>query len=86
MQMKTKALFACSVTIVILLGVVGIASAAPPISGDNCDCGCIHSNPPFCHGDVKDFDPQSRGAAARGAAASFVSCVRNIPYSCLTAA
>ncbi len=39
MRMKTtKALLFCSFTIVLLLGVVGIASAAPPVIGENCPC------------------------------------------------
>lgn len=85
MQMKTKALLACSVTIVLLLGVVGIASAAPPVNDPDyvcepckCECGdMFDANPPFCYGHPKEWD--HRSGNARLAAACLVSCVRNAP-------
>jgi len=84
MRMKTKkALLFCSFTIVLLLGVVGIASAARPVMDSSCDCECVMSDfsPPFCWGThPKDFDP----GWAKGAAECLVACLRGIPYSCLT--
>ena len=90
MRMKTtKALLFCSFTIVLLLGVVGIASAAPPVNGDEyrcgpCDCECGDmlvakkaKTPPFCYGHPKDFP--RRSGWGRLAAACLVSCVRDAP-------
>lgn len=96
MRMKTtKALLFCSFTIVLLLGVVGIASAAPPVIDGLCDCGCaengwhdVPNTPPFCYPHPRNFPrPNEEGytpGLARWAAACLVSCLRGIPYSCLT--
>ena len=95
MRMKTtKALLFCSFTIVLLLGVVGIASAAPPVIGEPCPCGrfCADATgwdfdcegfhfanaPPFCWGHPKGF----KGFGLRNArvpAACLASCLRNAP-------
>ncbi len=94
MRMKTtKALLFCSFTIVLLLGVVGIASAAPPGDdsywckpcGDGCPCGDMFNThdhfsppPPFCWGHPKDF-ARGRSGNARLAAACLVECVQVAP-------
>ena len=91
MRMKTtKALLFCSFTIVLLLGVVGIASAAPPVNDDPdylcgpCECSCgemLEANTtPFCGLHIKEFirNPNFPNNA-RWAAACLVSCVRDAP-------
>ena len=86
MRMKTKALLACSVTIVLLLGVgVGIASAAPPVIDDDCQCcGFPHTanTAPFCWGRPKQY-PNWLGNA-RVAAACLVACLRNADFDCFS--
>ncbi len=92
MQMKTKALLACSVTIFLFLGVVGIASAAPPVIGGPCGDGCDPvgyrcsefckgwheaNTAPFCWGHPKEF--RHNTGSARLAAACLASCLRNAP-------
>ena len=87
MRMKTtKALLFCSFTIFLFLGVVGIASAAPPVNDPDykcgpCDCDCGDmldvNTPPFCYGHPKDFP--RRSGWGRLAAACLVSCVRDAP-------
>ena len=88
MRIKTtKALLFCSFTAVLLLGVVGIASAAPPVASGpcepcNCECGDMlvakkAKTPPFCYGHPKAFP--HRSGWGRLAAECLVSCVRNAP-------
>ncbi len=92
MRMKTtKALLFCSFTIVLLLGVVGIASAAPPVNDDPdyrcgpCDCQCGEmldvNTPPFCDGSPKGFKGEAWGHLRdnRFPAACLVYCVQKAP-------
>ncbi len=90
MRMKTtKALLFCSFTIVLLLGVVGIASAARPVYEEPCNkcdgapeciCGPMHveNAPPFCWGHPKGF----KGFGLRNArvpARCLAFCLKNAP-------
>ncbi len=87
MRMKTtKALLFCSFTIFLFLGVVGIASAAPPVNDPDyvcepcgCDCGDMFelNTPPFCYGHPKEFP--HRSGLARWAAECLVECVQAAP-------
>ncbi len=87
MRMKTKALLASSVTIVLLLGVgVGIASAARPVIDGSCNCGCAATHavnaPPFCHGSHPQDFARGSGNNAKWAGNCLAACLRNVPYNC----